>query len=42
MYLLITIIGSTGGNEAVTPFFFKENNEIKETGKCYYAILSTN
>ena len=25
----------------VTPFFFKENNESKETGKCYYAILST-
>ena len=28
-------------NEAVTPFFFKENNHITETGKCYYAILST-
>ena len=32
---------TTGENEEVTPFFFKENNEIKETGKCYYAILST-
>ena len=32
---------SKEGNEPVTPFFFKENNEIKETGKCYYAILST-
>jgi len=32
---------TTGENKVVTPFFFKENNEIKETGKCYYAILST-
>ena len=31
----------TDQNSEVTPFYFKENNEIKETGKCYYAILST-